>query len=79
MLHVISNKGLPVQRWVLIGQQLLDRTIHPRRGRVELRVEEARDGYPWRSVLRQNSMFHTTEPVVGDQLNIVLIEQNSSE
>ena len=43
MFDVISDEGLPVQWPVLIGQHLLDQTVHSHRGRVEMRAEEARD------------------------------------
>ena len=70
MLDVISDEGLPVQRRVLVGQELLDRTVHPRRGRVEMRAEKARDRDPRRSILGHHSMLHAPEPVIGNQLHI---------
>lgn len=59
MLDVISHKGLPVQQWVPIRQQLLDRTMHPRRGRVEMCAEEANDQDSWSNVLSHHPVLHT--------------------
>ena len=71
MLDVVSDEGLPVQRRVLVGEELPDRAVHPRRRRVEMRAEEARDGDPRRGVRRQHPMLHACEAVVGDELKEV--------
>lgn len=65
MFDVIPDKGLSVNWRVLIRQQLLDRTKHPRRGRVEMGAEEAHDQDP---CAVHHPTLHTSEPIMEIRL-----------
>ena len=68
--NVISDECFPIQRRILLGQQLFDRTLQPCASRMEESVEEAHNGNSWFAILRYHSVLHAAELAIADQLNM---------
>jgi hypothetical protein len=64
---IVFSKRLSIQWRVLLRQQLFDRTIYFCRTWI---TWETRNRDPWCGVLRDDSVLHTLEPIIRDNLDM---------